>query len=310
MDVRSESRAAHDQRVAMRLSLIFGLAMLVGKTSAYLLTGSIAILSDAAESVIHVIAVSFAAFALWLSRRPANQRFLYGYERITFFSAGFEGAMIVLAAAAIIYSAVHKWLHGLELQRLGTGTLIILAASLINAALGYHLLRTGRRTSSLILEANGKHVLTDSWTSFGVVGGLCLVLLSGWKHFDPLLAIAVALNIVWSGGHLIWRSGAGLLDYSDPEIGCCLRKILDELEPELGVQYHGVRFRTTGHRVMVEVHLLFPKVLSLGEAHGIATVVEERLASALELPAEVVTHLESLEDHDHVHRQAHYMGRP
>ncbi len=308
--VRSESRAAHDQRLAMRLSLVFGLAMLVGKTMAYFLTGSIAILSDAAESVIHVVAVSFAAFALWLSRRPANQRFLYGYERITFFSAGFEGAMIVLAAAAIIYSAVHKWLHGLELERLGTGTLIILAASLINAALGYYLLRTGKRTNSLILEANGKHVLTDSWTSFGVVGGLCLVLLSGWKPFDPLLAIAVALNIVFSGGRLIWRSAAGLLDYSDPEIGRCLRNTLDQLEIELGVQYHGVRFRTTGRRVMVEVHLLFRKVLSLGEAHRIATVVEERLGSALDLPAEVVTHLESLEDHDHVHRQAHYMGRP
>jgi cation diffusion facilitator family transporter len=307
---KSLPRSGLDQRLAMRLSLIFGLAMLVGKTSAYLLTGSVAILSDAAESVIHVVAVSFAAFSLWLSSRPANEHFLYGYERITFFSAGFEGAMIVLAAAAILYSAIHKWLHGLELQRLGIGTLIVLAASVINAALGYYLLRVGRRTNSLILEANGKHVLTDSWTSFGVVGGLCLVLLSGWKPFDPLFAIFVALNIVWSGGHLIWRSAVGLLDYSDPQIGQCLRKALDELQPELGVQYHGVRFRTTGHRVMVEVHLLFPKALSLGEAHGIATVVEERLVEALKLPAEVITHLESLEDHDRVHREAHYMGRP
>ena len=305
-----EPQAAHDQQVAMRLSLIFGVLMLVGKTSAYLITGSIAILSDAAESVIHVIAVSFAAFALWLSRRPANQRFLYGYERITFFSAGFEGAMIVLAAAAIIYSAVHKWLHGLELQRLGIGTLIVLAASLINAALGYYLLRTGRRTNSLILEANGKHVLTDSWTSFGVVGGLCLVLLSGWKPFDPLFAIAVALNIVWSGGHLIWRSAAGLLDYSDPAVGRCLRETLDRLEAELAIRYHGVRFRTTGQRVMIEVHLLFPDAQSLGEAHRIATVVEERIVVALQLPAEVVTHLESLEDHDHVHREPHYVGKP
>lgn len=306
----SDSAIAHDQRVAMRLSLIFGIAMLAGKSLAYFLTGSIAILSDAAESVIHVIAVSFAAFALWLSRRPANQRFLYGYERIAFFSAGFEGAMIVLAAAAIIYSAIHKWLHGLELQRLGIGTSIVLAASLINAALGYYLLRTGRRTNSLILEANGKHVLTDSWTSFGVVGGLCLVLLSGWKPFDPLLAIAVALNIVFSGGRLIWRSAAGLLDYSDPETGRCIRKTLDQIEDELGMQYHGVRFRTTGHRVLVEVHLLFPNSMLLGEAHRIATVVEERLVSDLRTPAEVVTHLESLEDHEHVHREPHYIGRP
>jgi cation diffusion facilitator family transporter len=188
--------------------------------------------------------------------------------------------------------------------------LIVLAASLVNAALGYYLLHTGRRTNSLILEANGKHVLTDSWTSFGVVGGLCLVLLSGWKPFDPLFAIAVALNIVWSGGHLIWRSAAGLLDYSDPEIGHCLRVTLDQLETELSMKYHGVRFRTTGHRVMVEVHLLFQSALPLGEAHRIATVVEERLVSALQVPAEVVTHLESLDDHDRVHREAHYIGRP
>ncbi len=306
----SRSQDASDERLAMRLSLVIGVLMLVGKTTAYLITGSVAIMSDAAESVIHVIAVAFAAFALWLSGRPANQKFLYGYERIAFFSAGFEGAMIVLAAAAIIYAAVHKWLHGITLQHLGMGTLFVLAASLINAGLGFYLVRTGRRTHSLILEANGKHVLTDSWTSFGVVGGLGLVLLTGWKPFDPLLAIAVALNIVWSGGHLIWRSATGLLDYSDPEVGRRLRQNLDELSAELGLQYHGVRFRTTGRRVMVEVHLLFPHELSLGEAHRLATAVEERLSRAMEIPVEVVTHLESLEDHHEVHSEEHYTGRP
>ncbi len=303
-------RERRDQRFAMRLSLLFGVFMLVGKTAAYVLTGSAAILSDAAESVIHVVAVSFAAFALWLSSRPANRKFLYGYERITFFSAGFEGAMIVLAAIAIIYAAIHKWLAGLQLQNLGMGTLFVLAASIINAGLGWYLVRTGRRTHSLILEANGKHVLTDSWTSFGVVGGLCLVLLTGWKPFDPLFAIAVALNIVWSGGHLIWRSATGLLDYSDPETGKALRQRLDQLCSQLGVQYHGVRFRTTGHRIMVEVHLLFPHGTPVGEAHRIATQVEERLPEGLEIPTEVMTHLESEEDHASVHRDEHYTGRP
>jgi len=303
-------RERHDQRFAMRLSLVFGVIMLVGKSAAYLLTGSAAILSDAAESVIHVIAVSFAAFSLWLSSRPANHKFLYGYERITFFSAGFEGAMIVLAAIAIIYAAIHKWLAGLQLQNLGLGTLFVLAAALINAALGWYLVRTGRRTHSLILEANGKHVLTDSWTSFGVVGGLCLVLVTGWKPFDPLFAIAVALNIVWSGGHLIWRSATGLLDYSDPEVGRKLRQRLDELCHELGVQYHGVRFRTTGNRVLVEVHLLFPHGTPVGEAHRVATRIEEGLPEGFDFPAEVITHLESLEDHESVHREEHYTGRP
>jgi cation diffusion facilitator family transporter len=303
-------RERRNRRFAMRLSLVVGLAMMVGKVAAYLLTGSAAILSDAAESVVHVVAVAFAAFSLWLSSRPANSKFLYGYERITFFSAGFEGAMIVLAAAVIIYAAIQKWLAGLRLEHLGMGALFVLAAGLINAALGWYLVRTGRRTHSLILEANGKHVLTDSWTSFGVVGGLCLVLLTGWKPFDPLCAIAVALNIVWSGGHLIWRSATGLLDYSDPEVGRTLRRRLDELCHQLGVQYHGLRFRTTGNRLLVEVHLLFPHETPVGDAHSIATQIEERLPEGLDVPAEVITHLESLEDHAQVHREAHYTGRP
>ena len=303
-------RERRDQRFAMRLSLAFGVAMMVGKVAAYVLTGSAAILSDAAESVVHVIAVGFAVFSLWLSSRPANSKYLYGYERITFFSAGFEGAMIVLAAIVILYEAIHKWLMGLRLEHLGTGTLFLLAAAGVNLALGLYLVRTGRRTHSLILEADGKHVLTDSWTSFGVVGGLCLVMLTGWKPLDPLVAIAVALNIVWSGGRLIWRSATGLLDYSDPETGRRLRQRLDELCAELGVQYHGVRFRTTGNRLLVEVHLLFAHGTPVGEAHRIATQVEERLPEGLDIPAEVITHLESLEDHASVHHAEHYTGRP
>src|SRR3990172_475924 len=127
-------QAMREARLAMRLSLVFGVLMLLGKTTAYFVTGSAAILSDAAESVIHVVAVAFAAFSLRLSTRPADQRFLYGYERITFFSAGFEGAMIVLAAIFIIYSAILKWIRGLEIQNLGFGTLVVLAAALVNAA--------------------------------------------------------------------------------------------------------------------------------------------------------------------------------
>lgn len=297
-------------RFAMRVSLAFAVVMLVGKVAAYVMTGSAAILSDAAESVIHVVAVAFAAFSLKLSSKPAAPKFLYGYERIAFFSAGFEGAMIVLAAIFILYAAIEKWMHGLQLENLGAGALLVLAAAVLNAGLGWYLIHVGRRSQSLILEANGKHVLTDSWTSFGVVAGLGLVILTGWKPFDPLLAIAVAINILWTGGHLVWRSAVGLLDHSDPKVGKEIRDKLDSICSELGLQYHGVRFRTTGYRQLIEVHLLFPHSMAVGEAHRLATLVEERLPAELSTPAEVFTHLESAEDHAAVHATEHYTGKP
>ena len=294
----------------MRLSLIAGLVMLGGKVTAYLMTHSAAILSDAAESIVHVIAVAFAAFSLRLSSRPAVPQFLYGYERISFFSAGFEGAMIIVAAVAIVVTAIEKWIAGLQLEHLGVGALLVLIAGILNAVLGLYLLHVGRRTNSLILEANGKHVLTDSWTSFGVVAGLGLVLLTHWKPLDPLVAFVVAVNILWSGGHLIWRSAVGLLDYSDPDAGRLIREKLDAICADLAIQYHGVRYRHTGYRQMIEIHLLFPHSTSISEAHRLATILEERLPVELGMPAEVVTHLEALEDHADVHREQHYIGKP
>lgn len=304
---QTELRAA---RFAMRLSLMVGLLMLLGKTAAYLMTGSAAILSDFAESVVHVVAVAFAAFSLRLSTRPAGPTFLYGYERITFFSAGFEGAMIVLAAVWILVVAIEKWLHGLQLEHLGSGTLLLLAAGLLNAGLGWYLLRVGKHSHLLILEADGKHVLTDSLTSLGVVIGLGLVMLTGWTLFDPLIAIAVSANILGSGARLLWRSVVGLLDYSDPAEGKQIRAKLDAICTDLGLHYHGVRFRTTGYRQIIEVHLLFPQATAVGEAHRLATLLEERLPVELAKPAEVVTHLESLEDHAKIHSREHYTGRP
>lgn len=304
------SRDWDDARFAMSLSLVVGVFMLAGKLIAYFLTHSTAILSDAAESVVHVVAVGFAAFSLRLSAKPASPRFLYGYERIAFFSAGFEGAMIVLAALAVIVAAILKWMTGLQLDNLGMGTLLVFTAGILNAGLGYYLLRVGRRAKSLILEADGRHVLTDSCTSFGVVGGLGLVLLTHWRPFDPIVAIAVAINILWSGGDLVWRSAIGLLDYGDPSSGRSIREKLDTICEELGISYHGVRFRTTGYRQIIEVHLLFPRSAPVGEAHRLATIVEERLPKELGSPAEVITHLESLEDHAEIHSEEHYTGKP
>ena len=305
-----QSQGNRDAWFAMRLSLAIGVLMLAGKMTAFLVTGSLAVFSDAAESVVHVVAVGFAVFSLWLSARPAAPKFHYGYERITFFSAGFEGAMIVLAAGSIVYTTVERWRRGLKLEDLGHGLILIVAAGALNAFLGWYLLRIGKRNRSLILEADGKHVLTDSWTSFGVVAGLVLVMTTGWKPFDPLVALAIAANILWSGGRLMWQSMKGLLDYSDPAVGHEIRKRLDAICGQLGIQYHGVRFRTTGYRQIIEVHLLFPDIMGVGEAHRLATKVEERVAADLEMPAEVVTHLESLEDHGEVHHVEHYTGRP
>lgn len=275
--------------------------MLVGKFGAYWLTGSVAILSDAAESLIHVVAVAFAAFSLWLSLQPASAKSPFGYERIAFFSAGFEGGMIIVAALWIIAAAIQKWLAGLTIERLGLGTLLVLAASLINLALGYHLLRTGRRTGSLILEANGKHVLTDSWTSFGVVAGLLLVLITGWKPFDPILAIAVATNILWSGGQLVRTSIRGLMDLPDPAKVQEFEAKAKRVAGELGIEYHRVRFRDTGHRWLVSLHLLFPDAVTLRDAHHLATEFEQRMARELPPKSEVITHLEPAEDHGRVH---------
>src|SRR5262249_52023932 len=166
-----------------------GVLMLLMKIYAFVITGSSAILSDAAESIVHLLAVGFAAYSLHLSLKPADESHRYGHDRISFFSAGFEGGMIILAAIYIIYEAIHKWIIGLQLENVGVGAVFTAMASIINAGLGWYLVRQGKRHHSLVLEANGKHVLTDSWTSFGVIFGLILVMLTGWLPFDPLLAI-------------------------------------------------------------------------------------------------------------------------
>jgi cation diffusion facilitator family transporter len=297
-------------RSAMRLSLGIGFFMLAMKVTAYWITGSVAILSDAAESVVHVVAVSFAAYSLWLSQKPADRSHHYGHDKITFFSAGFEGGMIVLAAFYIIYVSVQRWLGGLHLENLGTGTLLTLAAALINGALGLYLVWIGGKHRSLILEANGKHVLTDSWTSFGVVGGLTLALITGWLPLDPILAMVVALNILWTGGKLMRQSVGGLMDEVDEELETRIRNLLWEMTKEAGVQFHGLRQRNAGSTVWVEFHLLFPKGTLLDSAHALATRIEDRLQHELDVKAEVISHLETLEDHGEVHTQEHYEHFP
>lgn len=289
----------------MRLSLTVGVLMLAGKATAWALTNSSSIFSDAIESVVHVAAVGFAVFALRLSRRPAGGRYHYGLDRIAFFSAGFEGALIAAAAVSILVTAIYQWRLGLPLQRLTLGAGITLALGLINGALGWHLIRTGRKHHSLILEANGKHVLTDCVTSVAAFAGVALVIVTGWKPFDPIVAILVALQILWSGTQLVWRSAQGLLDYADPEVESRLRVALDGLAKQHGIGYHGLRLRTTGGRFLAEAHLIFPYATSLGSAHHTATLIEEALENGFPQPLEMITHLEAAEDHDERHWREH-----
>lgn len=293
-------------RLAMRFSLAVGFLMLGTKVFAYWITGSAAILADAAESVVHVVAVSFAAYSLWLSRKPADPTHHYGHDKIAFFSAGFEGAMIVLAAFYIVYESIHRLIIGPKVENLGAGALLVLVAGLINGALGGYLLWVGKKHGSLILEADGKHVLTDCWTSLGVLVGLGLTFLTGWLRLDPLVAILVAVNILWIGSKLIRQSIGGLMDEVDPVTQAQIQQLLVEMTSEAGVQFHGLRHRNAGDTTWVEFHLLFPKGTSLESAHSVATKIEERIQHHSTMRTEVISHLETLEDHHEVHPSGHF----
>jgi cation diffusion facilitator family transporter len=283
--------------------LAVGLLMFAGKWYAYLITGSAAILSDAAESVVHVVAVSFAFYSMWLSHRPPDESHPYGHDRIGFFSAGFEGAMISLAALFIIVESVWKWKTGLHLERVSTGALYVTAAALINLALGLYLILQGRRHRSLILVANGKHVLTDVWTSGGVIVGLVLVMVTGWLPFDPICAILVASNILWTGGKLIRQSVGGLMDEADPQLDRLIRGTLDRETAARGLAYHELRYRNSGTSVWLEVHLLFPTGVPIEGAHAQATAIEEAVQDALPVASRIVTHIEPAAAHDALHRR-------
>ena len=293
-------------KLAMRVSLAVGFLMLGTKVVAYWMTGSTAILSDAAESVVHVVAVSFATYSLWLSRKPPDRSHLYGHDKVAFFSAGFEGAMIVLAAFYIIYVSIQRLITGPKLENLGTGALLVLVAALVNGALGGYLVWVGKKHGSMIVEADGAHVLTDCLTSLGVLVGLGLTMLTGWRRCDPIVAIFVALDILWMGSKLVRQSIGGLMDEVDPIAQAQIRQLLVEMSSDAGVEFHGLRHRNAGNTNWVEFHLLFPKDTSLESAHALATKIEERIQQDAAMRTEVITHLETLEDHHEIHRRGHF----
>jgi cation diffusion facilitator family transporter len=293
-----------DLRRAMSLSVAVGLLLLVLKFSAYAMTGSTAILSDAAESVVHIFAVLFAAYSLWLTLKPADEQHPYGHAKISFFSAGLEGALILFAALLIIVIAVQDWMAGLSVRNLDTGIALTALAAVINAALGWHLIRVGKRKKSLVLEANGQHVLTDCWTSGGVVVGLLLAHFTGWLFLDPVCAILVALNIIFSGFHLVQRSVFGLMDQADPEVQQRLIERLDRECRVRGISHHLMRQRFNGFSYDVDVHLMFPDSMTIMEAHRLATEVERAIEAELNTATHVTTHLEPMDDHLNIHPES------
>jgi cation diffusion facilitator family transporter len=300
---RDEGSLFRDQRVrAMALSLFMAFVMLGGKGAAYFITGSVAILSDALESVIHLLATAFVGYSLWYSMQPADTRHLYGHGKIAYFASGFEGAMILVAAVAIYFTAIRDLIEGPEIRQLNTGMLIIGLLMLVNLALGLFLVFTGKRHNSLVLVANGKHVLTDMWTSLGVLGGLFVVWLTDIVWLDPVVAILVATNIVWTASTLIRQSVAGLMESADPAETAVILRTLEEAR-EQGVirQFHQVRHRRVNDQVWVEYHLLFPDRLSITQAHDRSHEVEERVIALFPRDTVYVTaHLEP-EAHDASH---------
>ena len=287
---------------AMRLSLAVGFLMLVLKVGAYVLTGSASILGDAAESVVHVAAVMFAAFSLGLLQKPADDDHPYGHSKIAFFSAGIEGGLIILAALFIIYEAIHRWINHLPPANLDQGLLLTALTIVINAALGWYLIRTGKKAGSLILESNGKHVLTDVWTSMGAIVGLGLVAITHWHGWDSVCGLLMAGNIIWTGYGLMRQSVGGLMDTADPALNAALDAALRRETEKHGLQFHALRHRDAGEMHYVEVHLLFDDHMLLRDAHRIATEIEHAVQASVDRPVLITTHLECLGDHDELHQ--------
>ncbi len=281
------------ERISLNISLLVGFAMLFMKWYAYTITGSMAIFSDAMESIVHQFAVVFAWYSLRVTYRPPDDNHHYGHDKITYFSAGFEGALIVVAAIVIVTESISRLLNPTPLEQLGAGVAITAFAGGVNALLGFYLIRVGKRHKSLIVEANGRHIMTDAWTSFGAVIGLLLAWRIGWYYLDPIIALLFGANIIFEGGKLIRNAVHGLMDQSNPEYEQQARAVLDAYCSTHHVSYHRFRLRESGQRVYVDFHLVFPDGTPIEAAHQVATDAELSIVRAIDHSVEVLSHLES-----------------
>lgn len=277
------------------LSLGAAAATIALKLAAYWLTDSVGLLSDALESIVNLVAALVAIWALTLASRPPDDEHAYGHSKAEYFSSGAESVMILLAAGGIALTAINRLQNPRPIENVWVGLLVSVVAAGINGAVALTLLRASRRLSSITLRADAHHLLTDVWTSGGVVMGVVLVNLTGWLPLDPLIAIAVAANIVWAGWRLLRETADGLLDIGWPAEQ--RRQVEQLLEPyrKQGLQFHAIRTRIAGQRRFLSLHVLVPGEWSVQRGHALCEELELRIRAELARTT-VFTHLEPLED--------------
>lgn len=276
---------------------IFAAVLTIGlKTWAYWLTGSVGLLSDALESLINLAAAVTALLLLKLASRPPDDEHAFGHDKAEYFASGIEGTLILLAAAGIGWTAVSRLFAPHPLEQVGVALIISTAATVINLIVGQILIRAGRQHRSITLEADGRHLMTDVWTTVGVIFGVWAATVSGWLFLDPLVALFVAANIVWAGIRLMRRSALGLMDTAlPPETQERIRSLLDRYVQERRIDYHALRTRQAAARAFVSVHILVPGKWTVDQGHQLLEEIEADIRR--DVPGSIVfTHLESLDD--------------
>jgi cation diffusion facilitator family transporter len=265
------------------------------KTVAYLLTGSVGLLSDALESLVNLAGALMALAMLTIAARPADEDHAYGHSKAEYFSSGVEGTLILIAAVSIVAAAIPRLITPRPLEQIGLGLAVSVGASLINLIVALILLRASKKYNSITLEANSKHLMTDVWTSAGVLVGVGLVAITGWQRLDPVVAILVAANIIWSGYRIVKMSALGLMDTALSVDEQNLVKNVLKPYTEKGMEYHALRTRQSGSRRFVSLHILVPGRWSVQRGHRLLENIEAEIRRVLS-DVTIFTHLESLDD--------------
>lgn len=278
--------------MAIWISVAVSILLLGLKFLTYELTHSAAVLSDALESIINVVASLFATLSIWMAAKPPDPDHPYGHGKIEYFSAGFEGALIIAAAIGIFYTGVQHLLKPHPLPELEIGLMILFAATGINLLLGLFLVRIGRRTDSLALVADGRHILTDVYSSVGVVVGLLLVYLTGWLQLDGAIACLVGINIVITGGKLVHQSFTRLMDASDPVLLEQIARLLSRSRRLDWIDIHQLRAWRAGAMIHIDLHLVLPEDLSLEIAHKESKTLEDLLTEEFKGKASILVHMD------------------